>query len=258
VKAAVADAMGGCLFLDEAYALAGDGKFNNDAIRTLLTEVENNRTNLLVVLAGYKDKMGQLMRADPGLPRRFPQALHLADYSPAELGEIAASVVSAQFEMELAPGVQPQLAAHIEAEHRHQIAMHNGGLAVNLVEAAIGRMASRVMDEAAAATIGGGGGGGGGGAHAAPAQNTLIAADFGISAPVPTSVTARPLRDPRKIATAARAATDRPAEGQLLADAELAAVKQKLAEVSAAWEAAEIKLQHVLAQQLTLPTAASA
>ena len=58
VKEAISDAMGGCLFLDEAYALCdgGDG-FSGEAIRTLLTEVENNRTNLLVVLAGYEDRM---------------------------------------------------------------------------------------------------------------------------------------------------------------------------------------------------------
>ena len=61
-------------FLDEAYALTassrGGDSFSNEAVRTLLTEVENNRTNLLVVLAGYADKMKTLMRADPGLPRR--------------------------------------------------------------------------------------------------------------------------------------------------------------------------------------------
>jgi hypothetical protein len=68
VKEAIAEAMGGCLFLDEAYALAdngGDG-FSGEAVRTLLTEVENNRTALMVVLAGYADKMANLMRADPG------------------------------------------------------------------------------------------------------------------------------------------------------------------------------------------------
>ena len=54
VKAAIADAMGGCLFLDEAYALVDSGgdSFSSEAIRTLLTEVENNRTGLMVVLAG--------------------------------------------------------------------------------------------------------------------------------------------------------------------------------------------------------------
>ena len=54
-------ALGGCLFLDEAYALSGGGKdgdrgdsFSDEALRTLLTEVENNRNSLCVVLAGYK------------------------------------------------------------------------------------------------------------------------------------------------------------------------------------------------------------
>jgi hypothetical protein len=61
VKSAVNEAMGGCLFLDEAYALIDtqsatgghSDPFSQDAIRTLLTEVENNRENLMVVLAGY-------------------------------------------------------------------------------------------------------------------------------------------------------------------------------------------------------------
>ena len=59
-----------------------------EAMRTLLTEVENNRTNLMVVLAGYKDKMGRLMRAEEGLARRLPNQLNLDDYSPDELTEI--------------------------------------------------------------------------------------------------------------------------------------------------------------------------
>jgi stage V sporulation protein K len=73
--------------LDEAYALSGDGSsggkadvFSNEAVRTLLTEVENNRTSVMVILAGYRDKMSTLMRADPGMPRRFPIKHHLPDY----------------------------------------------------------------------------------------------------------------------------------------------------------------------------------
>merc|ERR1712072_1436974 len=77
-------AMGGCLFLDEAYALANGDKFSNEAIRMLLTEVENHRTEVLVILAGYEEKMKELMRADPGLARRFPTSLALVDYSPSE------------------------------------------------------------------------------------------------------------------------------------------------------------------------------
>ena len=96
VKRAVREALGGCLFIDEAYALAegggdpggGGDSFAKDAIRTLLTEVENNRTSVMVVLAGYKDKMARLMRMDPGLDRRFPQRLHLHDYSKEQLAQV--------------------------------------------------------------------------------------------------------------------------------------------------------------------------
>lgn len=78
-------AMGGCLFIDEAYALAEGDKFSAEAVRTLLTEVENNRTSVLVIFAGYKEEMGKLMRADPGLQRRFPHAVHLDDYTPVSV-----------------------------------------------------------------------------------------------------------------------------------------------------------------------------
>ncbi|EOD06832.1 hypothetical protein EMIHUDRAFT_45375, partial [Emiliania huxleyi CCMP1516] len=94
VKEMVAASMGGCLFLDEAYALSGsrDGdrgdSFADEALRTLLTELENNRTSLCCVLAGYPEAMERLLRADPGLLRRFPHILRLDDYAPSELAAI--------------------------------------------------------------------------------------------------------------------------------------------------------------------------
>ena len=58
VKNTIASAMGGALFLDEAYALAGsetgNDSFSGEAIRTLLTELENNRTSVMVIVAGYR------------------------------------------------------------------------------------------------------------------------------------------------------------------------------------------------------------
>ena len=87
------EAMGGCLFIDEAYSLAagegGDDGFAKEAVNTLLTETENNATGIFVVLAGYKSKMKKLMMADPGLPRRFPYSVHLSDCTPAEVAQIA-------------------------------------------------------------------------------------------------------------------------------------------------------------------------
>ena len=145
VKEAIAEAMGGCLFLDEAYALADNGgdSFSGEAVRTLLTEVENNRTRLMVVLAGYADKMGMLMRADPGMPRRFPSHLHLPDYSPAQVASICETVAVKRFNKQFAAGLVSALKNHIAEQYAAEIPKHNGGLAVNLTEKACASLASR-------------------------------------------------------------------------------------------------------------------
>merc|ERR1711937_706291 len=90
-------ALGGCLFLDEAYALANGDTFSNEAIRMLLTEAETHRTEVLVILAGYDDKMKELMRADPGLARRFPTTLNLPDYTASNIARIAEKVARERF-----------------------------------------------------------------------------------------------------------------------------------------------------------------
>jgi hypothetical protein len=170
--------MGGCLFLDEAYALVdggGDG-FSSEAVRTLLTEVENNRTNLLVVLAGYEDKMltneDSLMKTDPGLPRRFATTLHLQDYSPAELALIAEKAAKERFELHFDSGLLEDLAAHIVRCHSADVARQNGGLAINLTEQAFRRLAKRVVEE---------------GLGMSAAAEVLIAADFAIGDEHPQS-----------------------------------------------------------------------
>merc|ERR1719401_1544228 len=104
-------AIGGCVFLDEAYALANGDKFSNEAIRMLLTEVENHRTEVLVVLAGYKDKMEVLMNADPGLARRFPHALKLPDYAATDIARITRGVAENRLEVPFEEGVEEALAA---------------------------------------------------------------------------------------------------------------------------------------------------
>eukprot|EP01050_Picozoa_sp_SAG11_P004059 SAG11_NODE_249_length_11637_cov_3.320073_4_plen_186_part_00 len=118
VKEAVQDALGGCLFLDEAYALASQeegrsgsasSSYAGEAIRTLLTEVENNRSRVMVVLAGYKDKMKRLLAADPGFPRRFPLRLHLEDYTAQDLALIAEKTAVERFGMQFAPTVRLKL-----------------------------------------------------------------------------------------------------------------------------------------------------
>ena len=150
VKAAMKEAKGGTLFLDEAYGLAGDDRgndsFSKEAIRTLLTEVENNRTNTIVIMAGYKDKMQRFMREDPGLPRRFPNTLDLENYSPLELAQIASYVARKRFKKEFEPGLEEKLAKHFSMQYRRQMAEENGGLAVNLTEKAQKNVSHRVFE----------------------------------------------------------------------------------------------------------------
>jgi len=155
VKAAVQEAMGGCLFLDEAYALVDSGggvgthgdTFSQEAMRTLLTEVENNRTNLMVVLAGYKDKMTRMMRADEGLARRFPNRLHLDDYSPGELASICQMDARKRHQREFEPGLKDKLAKHIENYYWREISQQNAGLSVNLTEKALDRQIVRIVNK---------------------------------------------------------------------------------------------------------------
>jgi len=154
VKEAVADAIGGTLFLDEAYALSdsGDDGFSGEAIRTLLTEVENNRTSLLVILAGYEDKMltneDALVNADPGLNRRFATRLHLPDYSCSELADIVHKVATKNFPLRFAIKLKENLTQMIKARYKpEEIQLHNGGLAVQLAEAAFKSLAARCVEE---------------------------------------------------------------------------------------------------------------
>ncbi len=83
-------ALDGILFIDEAYALAqgGDSDFGSEALETLLKRMEDDRSRLAVILAGYPDNLDRLIESNPGLRRRFPTEIIFEDYIPPELLEI--------------------------------------------------------------------------------------------------------------------------------------------------------------------------
>lgn len=82
-------ALGGVLFIDEAYSLAGhDRDYGAEAIDTLLTFMENHRGELAVVVAGYPGKMGAFVRSNPGLSSRFDITIDFPDYDADELEQI--------------------------------------------------------------------------------------------------------------------------------------------------------------------------
>lgn len=85
-------AMGGVLFIDEAYYLHrpdNERDYGQEAIEILLQEMENHRDDLLVIVAGYKDRMESFLRSNPGLSSRVAHHIDFPDYSSAELLEIA-------------------------------------------------------------------------------------------------------------------------------------------------------------------------
>lgn len=91
------EAMGGVLFIDEAYALTqaqGSNDFGDEAVQTLLKRMEDFRGRFFVFVAGYPENMEAFLKANPGLNSRFDKVLKFEDYSPRELHRIAMQMLA--------------------------------------------------------------------------------------------------------------------------------------------------------------------
>ncbi|MDS0526065.1 AAA family ATPase [Clostridium sp. SHJSY1] len=92
-KEKIESALGGILFIDEAYSLAQDantgGGFGKEVIDTLVKGMDDNRENLVVILAGYSEDMDKFLDVNPGLKSRFANIIEFKDYSAEELVKIA-------------------------------------------------------------------------------------------------------------------------------------------------------------------------
>ena len=86
----IKSALGGVLFIDEAYSLAsgGENDFGREAIETLLKAMEDHRDELVVIAAGYDGPMERFIGSNPGLESRFNKSIHFPDYNGAELLEM--------------------------------------------------------------------------------------------------------------------------------------------------------------------------
>lgn len=93
-KSVIDTALGGVLFIDEAYALASDSEndYGAEAIDTLIKAMEDHRDDLVVIVAGYPELMNKFIDSNPGLKSRFNKHIYFADYSPCELMEIYRSM----------------------------------------------------------------------------------------------------------------------------------------------------------------------
>lgn len=91
-------AMGGVLFIDEAYSLArgGEKDFGKEAIDALVKAMEDHKNQFVLILAGYSDEMDELMSANSGLPSRFPIQIDFPDYQVDELLQIADAMAKEQ------------------------------------------------------------------------------------------------------------------------------------------------------------------
>ena len=141
----VASAAGGVLFIDEAYSLAGD-QYGQEAIDTLVKEMEDRRDDLVVIVAGYPDPMAAFIAQNPGLASRFRTMLEFADYTDAELHAILASMATAT-DYDLGPGADERFAGLLAAAPRGPV-FGNARFARNVLEAAIGRQAWRLPEVA--------------------------------------------------------------------------------------------------------------
>lgn len=111
------DSYGSVLFIDEAYALYDDSHTNNDfgreAITTLISEMENHRDDMLVVMAGYTDEMETLMKANPGIRSRMPVILHFPNYTKRQLFDIFMLMVRKHFMYDV--GLEEEAHKYFEA-----------------------------------------------------------------------------------------------------------------------------------------------
>ena len=140
-------AKGGILFIDEAYSLVDDcdGSYGDEAINTIVQEMENNRDDVIVVFAGYPDKMERFLEKNEGLRSRIAFHIDFPDYTPQELLDILHLMASKQ-ELTLGAGINEKC-REIFNKASQTDNFGNGRFVRNLLEQAQIKQASRLMQE---------------------------------------------------------------------------------------------------------------
>jgi SpoVK/Ycf46/Vps4 family AAA+-type ATPase len=144
----VASAAGGVLFIDEAYSLTGLGsqgdQYGQEAVDTLVKEMEDRRDDLVVIVAGYPAPMQAFIAANPGLASRFRTTIEFEDYTDDELVAILVQLASGA-DYELLPEAVERFRETLGRTARGDT-FGNGRFARNALEAAIGHQAWRLRD----------------------------------------------------------------------------------------------------------------
>lgn len=144
-------AMGGTLFIDEAYALTSSNSssdFGNEAVDTLLKRMEDDRGKFLVIAAGYTNEMKKFISSNPGMKSRFSKTFYFEDYTPEELMKITNFSVS-NLKLELTEEAKDALFKHFSILHfRRDKHFGNARIVRNLLEDIKKKQLLRVADEA--------------------------------------------------------------------------------------------------------------
>lgn len=148
-KEVLKKAMGGVLFIDEAYYLyrpENERDYGQEAIEILLQVMENNRDDLVVILAGYADRMDRFFESNPGFRSRIAHHIEFPDYTDTELLEISQIMLSEQ-NYGFAPEAEAAMAEYI-THRRKQSHFANARSIRNALDRARLRQANRLFTEA--------------------------------------------------------------------------------------------------------------
>jgi probable Rubsico expression protein CbbX len=146
-KEVLKKAMGGVLFIDEAYYLYkpdNERDYGSEAIEILLQVMENQRDELVVVLAGYKEPMDKFFESNPGLSSRIANHIDFPDYSTEELLKIAKLMLEEQ-QYQLTPDAEVALERYIQKRKERPL-FANARSVKNALDRARMRQANRIFD----------------------------------------------------------------------------------------------------------------
>jgi Cdc6-like AAA superfamily ATPase len=137
----------GVLFIDEAYSLVKEAQpwdLGPEAIETLLKLMEDHRNRLIVIVAGYPDKMNEFVASNPGLQSRFTRKIEFEDYSADEMLQIFTQYAASN-DFTLDFGAQQRLLARFQEKQGEAATYGNGRGVRNDFEYALVRHSSRVV-----------------------------------------------------------------------------------------------------------------
>ena len=147
VKEVVEKAVGGILFIDEAYALASSGAndFGGEAIDTLVKLMEDHRDNLVVIVAGYTEEMKRFLKSNTGLVSRFNRFIHFPDYTTQELVDILGGMAE-KAGLKLEEGLKDNIFYYLESmDEKDRNEFGNARGIRNLFETMVVNQANRLV-----------------------------------------------------------------------------------------------------------------